>query len=270
MVDSPAMNTWTVSKIKACKGQQKIVCLTAADWLTARLLDEAGIQLILVGDSLAMTVLGYDTTLPVTIEEMLHHTKAVARGVKEALVVADMPFLSYQVSEKDAIRNAGRFMKEAHAGAVKIEGGAFRVAVVKALVQNGIPVLGHIGLTPQSINAVGGYKVQGRTSAQVQRLVADARALEKAGVFAIVLECMPAPVAKRITRSVLIPTIGIGAGPHCDGQILVTHDLLGLFGKVMPKFVKTYASLGAQMRKAFLAYKRDVDKGVFPGPEHCY
>jgi len=264
------MNTWTVSKIRACKGQQKIVCLTAADCLTAQLLDEAGIQLILVGDSLAMTVLGYDTTLPVTLEEMLHHTKAVARGVKGALVVADMPFLSYQVSTRDAVRNAGRFMKEAHAGAVKIEGGAFRAPVVKGLVQNGIPVLGHIGLTPQSINTMGGYKVQGRTSTQVRDLVEDARALEKAGVFAIVLECVPAEAARRITRAVHVPTIGIGAGPHCDGQVLVTHDILGMVSNVTPKFVKTYASLGALMRKSFLAYKRDVETGKFPGKEHCY
>lgn len=261
---------WTAGKIKATKGQTKFACLTAYDYATARLLDEAGLPLLLVGDSLAMTMLGYADTLPVTMEAMLHHTAAVARGVKSALVVADMPFMSYQASISQAIANAGRFIKEAGADAVKIEGGAFRAPTVKALVENGIPVLGHIGLTPQSIHAVGGYKVQGKKPQEAQDLLRDAQTLAEAGVFAIVLECMPPALGEEITQIVAVPTIGIGAGPHCDGQILVTHDLLGLFSEFTPKFVKRYANLGADMRKAFGAYKADVEKGSFPGPEHCY
>jgi len=272
MVGFKSMNNqWTVSKIKALKGKNKIICLTAADWLMARLLDEVGIHLILVGDSLAMTVLGYENTLPVTMEQMLHHTAAVARGVKNALVVADMPFLSYQTSEKDAIANAGQFIKKAGAGAVKIEGGSFRAPVIKALTRNGIPVLAHIGLTPQSIKTMGGYKVQGKTQKEAKELIKDARMLEKAGAFAIVLECMPPQTARKITKSVKIPTIGIGAGPYCDGQILVTYDMLGLsVGGIKPKFVKEYASLGKQIKNALLAYKKDVETGKYPAPEHCY
>lgn len=264
------MSKWTANKIKALKGKQKIVCLTAYDYSTARIVDEAGIQLVLVGDSLAMTMLGYKTTLPVTMEEMLHHTAAVARGVKDALVVGDMPFMSYQSSIEQAVYNAGRFIKEAGAAAVKIEGGAFRVPVVKALVENGIPVLGHIGLTPQSINEMGGYKIQGKKSGEARRLIADARALAKAGVFAIVIECVPTALGRDITKAADVPTIGIGAGKHCDGQILVAHDLLGLYAEFTPKFAKRYADLGSAMRKAFADYKREVEDGAFPGAEHSF
>ena len=264
------MKKWTANRIRELKGSGKIVCLTAYDYSTARIVDRSGIQLILVGDTLAMTMLGYATTLPVTMEQMLDHTAAVVRGVSEALVVADMPFMSYQVSVESALANAGRFLKEAGADAVKIEGGAFRAPVVAALVSNGIPVLGHIGLTPQSLRQMGGYKVQGKKSEDARRLVADARALEKAGVFALVLECVPAGLGAEITKAVRIPTIGIGAGQRCDGQILVTHDLLGLYGELRPKFVKQYANLGAEMEKAFREYKSDVESGVFPGAEHSY
>jgi 3-methyl-2-oxobutanoate hydroxymethyltransferase len=264
------MTTWTASRIRAAKGQHKLVCLTAYDYSTARLVDEAGVQLILVGDSLAMTMLGYATTLPVTVAEMLQHTAAVVRGVKNALVVADMPFMSFQVSAGQALENAGRFVKEAGAGAVKIEGGAIRAPTVRALVDNGIPVLGHIGLTPQSIREMGGYKVQGKKPEQAQRLLSDAGELERAGAFALVLECLPAVLGREITESVGIPTIGIGAGPRCDGQILVTHDLLGLYADLAPKFAKKYADLGAEMKRAFEAYRREVESGAFPGPEHSY
>ncbi len=261
---------WTAMRIRALKGQGPFACLTAYDFTTARLVDASGIPLVLVGDSLAMAMLGYATTLPVSMEAMLHHTAAVARGVKNALVVADMPFMSYQVSIAEALANAGRFIKEAGAGAVKIEGGAFRATAVKALTENGIPVLAHIGLTPQSINALGGYKVQGKQPAAARRLMADARALESAGAFALVLECLPPALGERITEAVGIPTIGIGAGPHCDGQILVTHDLLGLSGDFTPRFVKRYAALGAAIQQACARYKADVEQGRFPGPENCY
>lgn len=264
------MTQWTATRIRDAKGKQKLVCLTAYDYATARLLDGAGIHLILVGDSLATPMLGYESTLPVTMEQMLHHTAAVARGVQHALVVADMPFLSYQVSVEQAIGNAGRLVKEAGAHAVKIEGGAFREPVVRALRENGIPVLGHIGLTPQSVHSIGGYKVQGRSAESAEQLQHDAQALEKAGVFAIVLECMPADLCAGITQHLAIPTIGIGAGPRCDGQILVTHDLLGLPEARTPRFVKAYADLATGMRKAVAAYKQDVEQGNFPAPEHCY
>lgn len=265
-----AESKWTAGKIKALKGRTKFACLTACDYTTARLMEEAGIPLLLVGDSLAMTVLGYPNTLPVTMEAMLHHTAAVARGVKSALVVADMPFMSYQASVAQALENAGRFIKEAGADAVKVEGGAFRAPTVKALVENGIPVLGHIGLTPQSIQTIGGYRVQGKKPKEAQALLDDAQALAAAGVFAIVLECVPPALGKEITAGVAVPTIGIGAGAECDGQILVTHDLLGLFGEFTPKFVKRYTNLGAEMKKAFAAYKADVESGKFPAAEHCY
>lgn len=261
---------WTAVRIRAMKGRKKIACLTAYDFATARILDETGIPLILVGDSLAMAILGYDTTLPVTMEAMLHHTAAVTRGVAGALVVADMPFMSYQVSVEQALENAGRFVKESGAGAVKIEGGRCRAPTTKALTENGIPVLAHIGLTPQSIHALGGYKVQGRKSSEAQRLVEDARVLEEAGAFAVVLECLPPALGEEITKAIGIPTIGIGAGPHCDGQILVTHDLLGIVGDVTPKFVKRYADMGAAMKQAFTEYQNDVEQGRFPGPEHGY
>jgi 3-methyl-2-oxobutanoate hydroxymethyltransferase len=260
---------WTAARIRATKNQRKLACLTASDFAMARRMDAAGIPLILVGDSLAMTVLGYPNTLPVTMDQMVHHTAAVVRGVRQALVVADMPFLSYQVSISQALENAGRFLKEAGAGAVKIEGGALRVPVIEALIQNGIPVLGHIGVVPQNIQ-VAGYRVRGRGEEETEQLLADARALEAAGVFALVVECVPPEVGKEITRTVGMPTIGIGAGPGCDGQVLVTPDLLGLFDDFTPKFVKRYAELGKAMDQAFTAFRDDVEGSRFPGPEHCY
>jgi len=264
------MKKWTARRIRDTKGTQRIACLTAYDYSTARIVDSAGIELILVGDSLAMTMLGYQTTLPVTMEQMLHHTSAVARGVQTALVVGDMPFMSYQVSVQQALENAGRFIKEAGADAVKIEGGSFRVPIASALIENGIPVLGHIGLTPQSIREMGGYKVQGRDNREARGLLNDAKELDKAGVFAIVLECVPAALGKEITKTVRVPTIGIGAGKHCDGQILVTHDLLGLYSEITPKFVKRFADLGAEMKKAFESYKHEVGDGTFPTDDHSY
>lgn len=264
------MKLWNVAKVKASKGVSKIPCVTVYDFAFARLADAAGIPLLLVGDSLGMTVLGYSSTLPVTMEEMLHHTSAVARGVSEALVVADMPFLSYQISIAEGVRNAGRFLQEAGADAVKIEGGAFRYELVETLTQNGIPVLGHIGLTPQSVNVFGGYKVQGRTHEAGEQLVADARALAEAGAFAIVLECVPPDIGAAVTAASPVPVIGIGAGPACDGQVLVMHDLLGLSATPPPKFVKPYAALAGTVRNAFRAYADEVSAGLFPGPEQCY
>jgi 3-methyl-2-oxobutanoate hydroxymethyltransferase len=261
---------WTSVRIRNSKGREKLACVAAYDCAMARVIDAKGLPLVLVGDSLAMAVLGYETTLPVTMEQMLHHTAAVVRGVRDALVVADMPFMSYQVSTEQAVYNAGRFIKEAGAGAVKIEGGALRVPVVKALVANGIPVLGHIGLTPQSVREMGGYKVQGKKPQDAERVLQDAAELESAGVFALVIECVPSALGGEITRSVKVPTIGIGAGPECDGQILVAHDLLGLSGDRVPKFVKRYADLGSQMAAAFSAYRSEVLEGTFPSEEHGY
>lgn len=264
------MKTWTVNSIKAAKGKRKLACLTAYDYTTARIVDESGIHLILVGDSLAMTMLGYETTLPVTMEQMLQHTGAVSRGVKSAMLVADMPFMSYQVSVEQAIANAGRFVKESGADAIKIEGGRLRVPTVRALTDNGIPVLGHIGLTPQSIRALGGYRIQGRNDEDAHTLLDDALALAEAGVFAIVLECIPASLGAEITGSVAVPTIGIGAGAGCDGQILVTHDLLGLYPELTPKFARRYANLEESMKKAFIQYRQDVDTAAFPADEHTF
>jgi len=264
------MKTWNVAKIKASKGIRKLACVTAYDFAYARLADEAGIPLILVGDSLGMTMLGYGSTLPVTMEDMLHHTAAVVRGTANALVVGDMPFLSYQISIAEGLRNAGRFLQEAGADAVKIEGGAIRSDLVKAFTQNGIPVLGHIGLTPQSVNVLGGYKVQGKTQEEGDRLVANAQSLAEAGVFAIVLECTPPDIGAAVTAAVPVPIISVGAGPACDGQMLVMHDMLGLTEHAPSKFVKTYASLAETTRLAFSAYATEVQNGTFPGPEHCY
>jgi 3-methyl-2-oxobutanoate hydroxymethyltransferase len=261
---------WTAPRIRALKGKEKVVMLTAYDCYMAGLMDEAGVHVALVGDSLGMTVLGYETTLPVTMDEMIHHTAAVARGVKNAMIVTDMPFMSYQVSTELALANAGRCIQQGGADGVKVEGGAFRAPVIRALVENGIPVLGHIGLLPQSVRAMGGYKVQGKTEDDAKRLVQDAKAIQDAGVFAMVLEGMPGDVAAVITKAVAVPTIGIGAGPNCDGQVLVVNDMLGMTGKVAPKFVKRYADFGEQMKKAFAAYKKDVESGKFPGPEHGY
>jgi 3-methyl-2-oxobutanoate hydroxymethyltransferase len=247
---------------------ERFVMLTAYDYPTARVLDEAGVPVILVGDSLAQNVLGYETTLPVTMEEMLHHTRAVARGARNALLVADMPFLSYQASVEEGIRNAGRFLKEAGAHAVKVEGPVLELAA--ALVERGIPVMGHLGLTPQSVHAMGGYRVQGRTEEDARRLLNEAQALEKCGVFSLVLEGMPADVARRITEAVAVPTIGIGAGPHCDGQVLVLTDLLGLTFGPLPRFAKAYADLRAEIAGAVRAFQAEVAAGTFPDDAHSY
>lgn len=264
------MKLWNVERIRTNKYGKKIACVTVYDYTSAKIADAAGFPLLLVGDSLGMTILGFSSTLPVTLDMMLHHTAAVVRGVKDALVVADMPFLTYQASIPEGIRNAGRFLQESGADAVKIEGGSIRADLVRALTQNGIPVLGHIGLTPQSVNQMGGYKVQGRTQASAEQLIEDARSLEQAGAFGIVLECIPPDVAESITASLDIPTIGIGAGPGCDGQVLVINDLLGLSDQPPAKFVKPYAALAKTMQEAFAAYIKDVQDGTFPSDEHCY
>ncbi len=249
---------------------EKISMLTAYDYPIARLLDEAGIEVILVGDSLAMVGLGYETTLPVTMEEMLHHVRAVSRGVKRALLVADMPFGSFQASVEEGVRNAGRFLKEAGAQAVKLEGGREVADLTRRLTSVGIPVMGHLGLTPQMVHQFGGFKVQGRTAAAAERLREDALLLEEAGIFALVLEGIPWQVAEVITRELPIPTIGIGAGSSCDGQVLVTNDLLGLFDDFTPKFVKRYANLKETIAAAFTRYRQEVTTGEFPGPEHAF
>jgi len=259
----------TINDLRSLKAEgRRFAMLTAYDYPTARILDEAGIPVILVGDSLANVVLGHPTTLPVTMEEMLHHTRAVARGAPSALVVGDLPFLSYQASDEEAVRNAGRFLKEAGAHAVKLEGG--RPELIERVVSAGIPVMGHLGLTPQSVHAMGGYRVQARTEETAERLLADALQLEKAGAFSLVLEGVPSAVAGRVTGSLAVPTIGIGAGPHCDGQVLVLHDLLGLsFGKPA-KFVKRYADLRGEIERAVTSFREEVEGGAYPGPEHSY
>ncbi|HET7853201.1 MAG TPA: 3-methyl-2-oxobutanoate hydroxymethyltransferase [Candidatus Methylomirabilis sp.] len=249
---------------------ERISMLTAYDYPIARLLDEAGIEVILVGDSLAMVGLGYETTLPVTMEEMLHHVRAVSRGVKRALLVADMPFGSFQASVEEGMRNAGRFLKEAGAQAVKLEGGREVADLTQRLTSAGIPVMGHLGLTPQMVHQFGGFKVQGRTAAAAERLREDALLLEEAGIFALVLEGIPWQVAEVITKELRIPTIGIGAGSPCDGQVLVTNDLLGLFDDFTPKFVKRYANLKEVIATAFTRYRQEVRAGQFPGPEHAF
>jgi len=261
----------TTAELRRMKAEGRpITMLTAYDYPMARLVDAAGVDVILVGDSVGNVVLGYTSTLPVTMDEMVHHVKAVARGVTRAMVVADMPFLSYQVSTEEALRNAGRFLKEAEAQAVKLEGGREITDRVRALVAAGIPVMGHIGLTPQAVHQMGGYRVQGRDVATARKLLDDARALEEAGAFSLVLECVPAPLAQLITEELTIPTIGIGAGPFCDGQVLVTHDLLGLYGGFAPKFVKRYAELHGAITRALEEYVREVRERKFPGPEHSF
>ena len=264
------MENWTTSKIRASKGSRKIACITAYDFAFAKMADAVGIPLILVGDSLGMTTLGYSTTLPVTMNDMLHHTAAVARGVNNALIVADMPFLSYQISIEESIRNAGRFLQEAGADAVKIEGGAIRKGCIETLTGNGIPVLGHIGLLPQSINQLGGFKVQGKSREAADELVRDAEILTEAGVFAIVLECVPPDIAALVTAAAAVPVIGIGSGSACDGQILVMNDLLGLSENTPPRFVKQYAKLAPQIKEAFSCYLEEVHTGAYPALEHCY
>ena len=259
----------TIRDLAAWKRQgRRFAMLTAYDFPTAQILDQAGIPVLLVGDSVANNVLGYETTLPVTMEEMLHHARAVSRGAKEALLVGDMPFLSYQTSTEEAIRNAGRFLKEGGMHAVKLEGPVFELA--EALVSRGIPVMGHLGLTPQSVHAMGGYRVQAKTEEAAERLLAEALALDKAGVFSLVLEGIPSEVARGVTEAVSMPTIGIGAGPHCDGQVLVIHDLLGLREGTYPKFVKLYANLREDITRAVRAFAHEVESGAFPDAEHSY
>ncbi len=249
---------------------RRVAVLTAYDYPTARFLDEAGADVLLVGDSLGMVVLGYDTTIAVTLADMIHHTRPVVRAAQRALVVTDLPFMTYQISPEEALRSAGRVMQEAGAHAVKLEGGAAMAPTVQRLVAAGVPVMGHIGLTPQSVHALGGYRVQGRTAEAAERLLADAGALAAAGAFAIVLELVPAPLARLITREVGVPTIGIGAGADCDGQVLVTHDLLGLYAGHVPRFVKRYADLAPTVQDAVTRYIREVRDGSFPGPEHSF
>jgi len=249
---------------------KKITCLTAYDYPTARLIDEAGVDVILVGDSAAMVMLGYESTLPLTLEESLLLTKAVRRGVQRALVVADMPYGSYHGEISESLHNAMRFVKEAGAEAVKIEGGERRLELISRLTEAEIPVMGHVGLTPQSVNALGGYRVQGRTPGTAEQVLRDARSVEAAGAFAIVLEAMPRELAAEITRTVRIPTIGIGAGPDCDGQILVLHDMLGLTFQEAPKFARRYANLGESISNAVREYCADVQKGAFPTDAESY
>ena len=257
--------------VQAMKKQGKrITMLTAYDYPMALLEDRAGIDIILVGDSLAMTVLGYENTLPVTMDEMIHHTKAVARGAKYPLILGDMPFMSYNTSEREAVLNAGRFMKEAGADAVKLEGGASVKETVKAIVKGGIPVMGHIGLTPQTISMLGGFKVQGKDAQAAQKIIDDALSLEEAGAFSVLLEAVPAPIAKKVTERLTVPTIGIGAGVHCDGQVLVVHDMLGLFDRFTPKFAKKYVNLSEIIMKALESYRDEVQKGEFPTDQHSF
>jgi len=267
----PTSNKITILDIQDKKQKgQPITMLTAYDYPGATLVDEAGVDIILVGDSLAMTVLGHSGTVAVTVDDMLHHCKAVARGANQAFLVGDMPFLSYQVDPAEAVRNAGRFLKEAAMDAVKLEGGQEMTPAIQAIIRAGIPVMGHLGLTPQTATKLGGYKVQGNTAEKAKRLLADALALEEAGCFSIVLEAIPTPVAEIVSRALTIPTIGIGAGPHCDGQILIFHDLLGLFDQFTPKFAKQYANLRPLMVDAFKSFRQEVETGTFPAPEHSF
>ncbi len=262
-------NTIVTFKQAKEKGE-KLTMLTAYDYSTAKLVDQAGIHSILVGDSLGMVCLGYEDTLSVTMEDMIHHTKAVARGAKEALVIGDMPFMSYQTSVYDAVVNAGRLIKEGGAQAVKLEGGREVCPQIEAIVKASIPVCAHIGLTPQSIHAFGGFKVQGKGEEAAKKLMEEAKAVEAAGAFAVVLECVPEALAKLITEKLSIPTIGIGAGAGCDGQVLVYQDMLGMYADFTPKFVKVFASVGEEMKKGFAAYKKEVQEGTFPAVEHTF
>ncbi len=254
------MDKITVPMVRARKGKEKLAMLTAYDYVFANIMDNAGIDMILVGDSVGTTMLGYPNTIPVTIDDMIHHTKPVVKGTKDALVVIDMPFMSYQESIEQARRNAGRMMKESGAEAVKLEGGVRMKETIKAIVDIDIPVMGHIGLTPQSVHTMGGYKVQ----KEEERLMADAKAVEEAGAFSVVLECVPRALSKKITEELSIPTIGIGAGPDCDGQVLVIHDLLGLLEGFRPKFVKSYMNMREEIAKGVKAYIEEVRGGIFP------
>lgn len=256
--------------IKKKQAKKKISMLTAYDYPFARIVDEAGIDAILVGDSLAMVVQGLENTLPVTMDEMIYHSRIVSRAATRSMVIGDMPYLSYQISIEDAIRNGGRFLKEGGVQAVKLEGGREVEEVVKALTKSEIPVMAHIGLTPHAIHRMGGYKVQGKTEVSAQRLLEDAKILEDAGAFSMILEAIPAELARRITEELSIPTIGIGAGPSCDGQILVIHDVIGLFDRFVPKFVKRYANFKDDALSVIKQYKEEVDEGIFPGKEHSF
>lgn len=261
----------TVSYFMQAKREGRpVTMLTAYDFPMARLVDAAGIDSILVGDSLGNVVLGYGSTIPVTMDDMVHHVKAVTRGVQRALVVADLPFLSYHLSREESVRNAGRLLQEGGAQAVKLEGGQEVAEAIKAMVTAGIPVVGHLGLTPQSVLTMGGYKVQGKDEDAARKLLDDARAVQEAGAFALVLECVPTPLARLVTEKLDITTIGIGAGPHCDGQVLVVHDMLGLYGGNSPKFVKRYANLNEDIMKALQSYREEVGSRSFPGPEHGF
>lgn len=264
------MKNTAVTFQEAKKNGQKLSMLTAYDYSTAKLIDEAGVNAILVGDSLGMVVLGYEDTLSVTMEDMIHHSAAVSRGIKDTLLITDMPFMSYQTSVYDAVVNAGRLVKEGRAHAVKLEGGKEVCPQIRAIVNASIPVCAHIGLTPQSVNAFGGFKVQGKGEEAAQRLLDEARAVEEAGAFAVVLECVPQALAAKITKSIHIPTIGIGAGAGCDGQVLVYQDLLGMYGDFKPKFVKVFANVGEVMREGMKAYIRETKEGTFPAEEHCF
>jgi len=261
----------TIQKLKVMKSQgKKIRMVTAYDYPTAVLIEKTPIEMILVGDSLGMVVLGYESTVPVTVKDIIHHAKPVVKGAPNTHIVADMPFMSYHASVEDAIRNAGRLIKETGADSVKLEGGMDYAPVVKAIVKAGIPVVAHIGLTPQTASSLGGFKVQGKDAQQAQELIDDAVALEEAGAFAMVIECIPAPLAQMISEKLTIPTIGIGAGPYCDGQVLVTQDLLGLFDRFTPKFVKQYAEIGKMELEALNRYAEEVSSGEFPSKEHSF
>lgn len=264
------MKNTVITFKNAKKENKKLTMLTAYDYSTAKLIDESGVNAILVGDSLGMVMLGYEDTLSVTMEDMLHHTRAVARGAKNALIVGDMPFMSYQTSVYDAVCNAGRLIKEGRAHAVKLEGGIEVCPQIKSIVDASIPVMAHIGLTPQSVNVFGGFKVQGKDEEAAQRLIDAAKAVEQAGAFAVTLECIPEKLAEIITKSISIPTIGIGAGKGCDGQVLVYQDMLGMFSDFTPKFVKRYADIGLQMKEAFLSFINEVQNGAFPTIEHSF
>ncbi len=265
------MEKVTTTTIRDMKDRgERIAMVATYDHLTARMVDEAGIDAVLVGDSVANVVLGYKDTLALSMDEIIHHTKAVVRGVERALVVGDMPFMSYQASADDAIRNAGRFLKEGRAEAVKVEGGGRMVKKIEAIIESGIPVMGHLGLTPQWVHQFGGFRVRGKTEPTARTILEDARRLEHAGAFSIVLECIPWQLAKLITEKAEVPTIGIGAGPYCDGQVLVLHDLLGLTGPHVPKFVKRYAKLDDAVMGALADFKREVKAGKFPTFEHSY
>ena len=261
----------TVSTLlKQKQSGDKITMLTAYDYTTAKIMDECGVNAILIGDSLGMVMLGYENTLPVTMEDMIHHTAAVSRGAANAFIVADMPFMSYQVSVQEAVINAGRLIKEGGANAVKLEGGAEVCEQIRAIVNASIPVVAHLGLTPQSVNAFGGHNVQGKTEAAAKKLIADALAVEEAGAFCVVIEGVPAKLAALITKKLTIPTIGIGAGAECDGQVLVYQDMLGMYSDFTPKFVKKFSNVGEVMKAAFEQYINEVQSGVFPSQEHCY